>query len=141
MIIDSHCHLDFSVFDSDRKQVIKRANQAGVNKIIIPGVMKKTWCDIKLCCDSYPDIYPCYGLHPYFIDQHSEADLEQLRHWIKINKPIGIGECGLDFYLKNLDQKKQLFYFDKQTKQTKIENGENLIYRWLFMLENLQRQL
>ena len=114
MIIDSHCHLDFKVFNTDREQVIERANKAGVNKIIIPGVMQKTWCDIKLCCDTYPNIYPCYGLHPYFIDQHKEADLEQLRQWVKTNNPIGIGECGLDFYLKNLDSTKQLFYFEKQ---------------------------
>lgn len=114
MIIDSHCHLDFKVFNTDREQVIERASHAGVSKIIIPGVMQKTWRDIKLCCETYPQLYPCYGLHPYFIDQHKEADLELLRHWVKTSKPVAIGECGLDFYLKNLDQKKQIFYFEEQ---------------------------
>jgi TatD DNase family protein len=114
MIIDSHCHLDFKVFDSDREQVIERARQVGVNQIIIPGVMQNTWSDIKLCCESYPHLYPCYGLHPYFIDRHKESDLDKLRHYIENNKPIAIGECGLDFYLKNLDPGKQLFYFKQQ---------------------------
>jgi len=114
MIIDSHCHLDFKVFNTDRKQVIERANQLGVNKIVIPGVMRKTWGDIKLCCETYPGLYPCYGLHPYFIEQHKEADLEQLRYWVETNHPIAIGECGLDFYLKDLNRDKQIFYFEQQ---------------------------
>jgi len=114
MIIDSHCHLDFKVFNSDRDQVIERAKQVGVNKIIIPGVMQKTWPDIKLCCESYHQLYPCYGLHPYFIDQHKESDLQSLREYIENNNPIAIGECGLDFYLKDLDPDKQLFYFEQQ---------------------------
>lgn len=114
MIIDSHCHLDFKIFNADREQVIERANQAGVSKIIIPGVLQKTWSDIKICCETYPHLYPCYGLHPYFIDQHKETDLEQLRYWIETNHPIAIGECGLDFYLKDLNRDKQTFYFEQQ---------------------------
>ena len=114
MIIDSHCHLDFKVFDSDREQVIQRASHVGVNKIIIPGVMQKTWGDIKICCETYPHLYPCYGLHPYFINQHKESDLDKLRHYIEINDPVAVGECGLDFYLKNLDPEKQFFYFEQQ---------------------------
>jgi len=114
MIIDSHCHLDFKDFDSDREQTIERANQVGVKKIIIPGVMQKTWGNIKNFCDIYPQLYPCYGLHPYFIDQHTESDLDKLRRYIEINKPVAIGECGLDFYLKNLEPDKQTFYFEEQ---------------------------
>jgi len=114
MIIDSHCHLDFKVFNTDREQVIERARKVGVSKIIIPGVMRKTWPDIKLCCENHAELYPCYGLHPYFIDQHNESDIQNLRNYIESNPPIAIGECGLDFYLKNLDQDKQLFYFEQQ---------------------------
>lgn len=114
MIIDSHCHLDFKIFNTDRKQVIERAIQADVKKIIIPGVMQSTWGDIKLCCETYPGLYPCYGLHPYFIEQHEESDLEKLRDWVKNNHTIAIGECGLDFYLKDLNREKQTFYFEQQ---------------------------
>ena len=114
MIIDSHCHLDFKIFNADRDQVIERAKQVGVNKIIIPGVMHQTWDDIKLCCESHSHLYPCYGLHPSFIDQHKKSDLQSLREYIENNNPVAIGECGLDFYLKDLDPDKQLFYFEQQ---------------------------
>ena len=76
--------------------------------------MQKTWADIKICCETYPHLYPCYGLHPYFIDQHKESDLDELRHYIETNNPVAVGECGLDFYLKNLDPDKQNFYFEQQ---------------------------
>ena len=114
MIIDSHCHLDFSEFDSDRKQVLQRAEQANIKKIIIPGVIEKTWPKIKQCCKDYPQLYPCYGLHPYFIDQHKPQHLINLKEWVSANKTVAIGECGLDYFLKSLDKEKQQFYFNKQ---------------------------
>ena len=114
MIIDSHCHLDFSDFDSDRSQVLQRAEQANIKKIIIPGVIKKTWNKIKQCCEEHPQLYPCYGLHPYFIDQHTPQDLNDLKEWVSLNKTIAIGECGLDYFLKSLNKEKQLFYFSHQ---------------------------
>jgi TatD DNase family protein len=114
MIIDSHCHIDFDIFDSDREQVIAHANATGVNKIIVPGVMKKTWEKIQICCNDFSGLYACYGLHPYFIDEHAPAHIDNLKQIIDRNKPIAVGECGLDFYLKNLDKETQTFYFEQQ---------------------------
>lgn len=114
MIIDSHCHIDFDVFDIDRDAVLKHASSLGIHKIIVPGVMQNTWQKIKDCCDNYPQLYPCYGLHPYFIHQHSTEDLDKLSGWVQDNKAVAIGECGLDYYLKNLDKASQQFYFEKQ---------------------------
>ncbi len=114
MIIDSHCHLDFSAFDADRGQVLEHAISLGVEKIIVPGVMRKSWGNIKRCCEQYPQLYPCYGLHPYFIEQHSEDDLQRLDRWLRDEHPVALGECGLDFFLKDLDRDKQHYYFEQQ---------------------------
>ncbi|VAW55886.1 Uncharacterized metal-dependent hydrolase YcfH [hydrothermal vent metagenome] len=114
MIIDSHCHLDFDDFNHDRKDVLQRAKLNGIEKIIIPGVMQSTWLKIASCCEQFTMLYPCYGLHPYFIDAHQTQHLNDLRHWIDKKKPIAVGECGLDFYLKNLNKNTQIFYFEQQ---------------------------
>ena len=114
MIIDSHCHIDFKEFDSDRIQVLQRAEAAGVAKIIVPGVIQQTWQRIKTTCEQYPQLYPCYGLHPYYIEQHTENHLQALETWLSSNKAVAIGECGLDFFLKNLDRGQQCFYFEQQ---------------------------
>ncbi len=115
MIIDSHCHIDFKDFDKDRDEVIQRAQIADVSKIIVPGVTQITWQRVKNTCQQYPHLYPCYGLHPYFIDQHTENDLHILKQQLlDDNKTVAVGECGLDFFLKHLDRKKQHFYFEQQ---------------------------
>ena len=114
MIIDSHCHIDFEQFDADRAQVIQRASSASIKKIIVPGVMKSTWQKIKSCCDQFPSLYPCFGLHPYFINKHQPEHLLDLKSWIDSNNPVAVGECGLDFYLKNLDTDLQTLYFEQQ---------------------------
>lgn len=114
MIIDSHCHIDFTEFDSDREHVLAQANNLGITKIIVPGVMQQTWQRITDYCKHYPQLYPCYGLHPYFINKHSEEDIAQLKNTIELNKPVAVGECGLDYFLKDLEKNKQQFYFEEQ---------------------------
>lgn len=114
MIIDSHCHIDFEAFDKDRGQVIQRANQAGIKKIIVPGVINDTWDKIISCCNEFTELYPCFGLHPYFINKHQTQHLVNLKTYLDIHKPIAVGECGLDFFLKNLNTDQQVFYFEQQ---------------------------
>jgi len=114
MIIDSHCHIDFDVFEQDRQAVLQRATSAGVKKIIVPGVMQSTWPKIKSCCETFPALYPCYGLHPYFLDQHKPQHLDNLKTYIDKNKPVAVGECGLDFFINDLNTQTQHFYFEQQ---------------------------
>lgn len=114
IIIDSHCHIDFSDFDGDRNEVIHRAQQHGVEKIIVPGIQRTYWERVRHCCDTYPALYPCYGLHPYFIAEHSSNDIQALANYIEQHRPVAVGECGLDFFLKELDRDQQQFYFEQQ---------------------------
>ncbi len=114
IIIDSHCHIDFADFDGDRSEVIQHAQRLGVEKIIVPGVQRTSWDRVRHCCDTYPALYPCYGLHPYFITEHSEDDIQALANYIEQHRPVAVGECGLDFFLKELDRDQQQFYFEQQ---------------------------
>ena len=76
MIIDSHCHFDFDVFDQRRDQVLQTAKQNGVAKIIVPGVRASSWNKLSNICGQYSECFPCYGLHPYFI-RVTQLDLER----------------------------------------------------------------
>lgn len=114
MIIDSHCHIDFEAFDEDREQVLNRALKLGIQTIIVPGISAATWPRLKAVCQQYPGLYPAYGLHPYFIDQHSDNDLVALDHWLQGGQAIAVGECGLDYYLQHLDKNKQHQLFEAQ---------------------------
>ena len=113
-LIDSHCHLDFDVFNDDRDAVITRAKNSGVTDIVIPGVSSKNWPTLKSICSSNQHIHPCYGLHPYLAHQHSDADINLLKQWIIQNNCVAIGECGLDYRKEQADKKTQMKFFKLQ---------------------------
>jgi len=112
-IIDAHCHLDFECFDDDRIQVIKRAKQNHISDIIIPGTQKKYWSRIQRLCTQV-DLHACYGLHPYWCDQHTLQDLVALEQIITNEICVAVGECGLDYRPQQADKKDQLNFFEAQ---------------------------
>jgi len=96
-LIDSHCHLDFEIFNDDRSEVLQRAKNIGISDIIIPGTEKIHWQRIKTLCKNHSQLHACYGLHPYWVNSHSQEDVEHLKNYIENNDPVAVGECGLDF--------------------------------------------
>ncbi len=119
MLIDSHVHFDDPRFDKDRDAVYQRAMQAGVIAMIMPAITAESWPKTKQCSDQYENVFPAYGLHPYFIDQHKPEHLDQLKDWIKKEQPVAVGECGLDYFLPELDQEKQKNFFEAQLEIAK----------------------
>lgn len=110
-LIDSHCHLDAGEFDADRAAVIDRAQAAGVRAQIVPAVTAASWPGLRDACALAPGLYPAYGLHPVFLDQHRPEHLELLQDWITREHPHAIGECGLDYFIPTLDRQQQQDYF------------------------------
>jgi len=120
-IIDTHCHLDVADFDPDRNNVLERCRVLGVTKIIVPAIESATWSGLLSLC-SKEGLYPALGLHPVFINQHHADDLQKLEQLLEAVTPIAIGEIGLDFYLKELDQQQQLKLFEAQLNIAKEYN-------------------
>jgi TatD DNase family protein len=114
MLIDSHCHLDDDRFDVDRDQVVARARALQINRIVLPATTANRWAKIKQVAETYEGIYPAYGLHPMFIEQHQAAHLRELDEWLDREKPIAVGECGIDFYHSRVDEKWQFQLFNEQ---------------------------
>ncbi len=108
MLIDSHCHLDAAEFDADRDQVLARSRAAGVDGVLVPAVDRGSWQAIADLAARDAEIYPAYGLHPMFLDQHLDTDLAALPDWLEHNRCLAIGECGLDFHVEGLDRDRQL---------------------------------
>jgi len=113
-LIDSHCHLDFINFDKDRDAVLERAKKNGINNIIIPAVSVNNWQKIQALCNQHPNLHPCYGLHPYWVEQHKEADIKKLEAFINETSCIAIGECGLDYRPEQANKEKQQYFFEAQ---------------------------
>ncbi len=113
-LIDSHCHLDADAFDPDRQDVIARAQAAGVVAQLVPAVTAASWPKLRQTCQLTPGLYPAYGLHPMFLAEHRPEHLQQLDEWIQRESPLAIGECGLDFFVDDLDPDAQRLYFQGQ---------------------------
>lgn len=127
-IIDSHCHLDFDDFNSDRNAVIERARNKGIKQIVIPGVKRNSWHFIREICDNYPQLHACYGLHPYLAGEHTDDDITQLRHWLDNNACVAVGECGLDYRKDMVDKNLQLKFFNAQLDIANANNKPVVIH-------------
>ena len=121
-ITDTHCHLDVSDFDLDRDEILARCRAQGISKIIIPAIQSKTWSKVLDLCKSEKGLYPALGLHPVFINQHQADDLNKLEQLLETTSPVAIGEIGLDFYIKELDQQQQIDLFEAQLHIAKNHN-------------------
>ncbi len=107
MLIDTHCHLDFPEFDSDRPEVLKRAAEAGVKYVInIGSSLEGSANSVKLAQD-YPNVYAVVGCHPHDAQNISEGDMETLRLLAGSAKVVAIGEIGLDYYRNFSPREKQ----------------------------------
>lgn len=112
--IDSHAHIDAPEFDLDRDAVLSRARAAGVTAQIVPAVAAAGWDKLKQLAARHPELHPAYGLHPMFLAQHRPWHLDQLALWIESERPVAVGECGLDFFVDGLDPEQQRSVFRRQ---------------------------
>jgi TatD DNase family protein len=110
-LVDSHSHLDAPEFDADRDAVLARARAAGVVAQIVPAVAAAGWPALRALARAHPDLKPAYGLHPVYLDAHQPGDLDRLAQWLADERPVAVGECGLDFFVEGLDPSRQREYF------------------------------
>ena len=117
--IDTHCHLDGEEFLADRDEVVVRAREAGVAKVLVPGIDLKSCQTVLDLCRQYPDYcYPMLGLHPEEVRSDWKSVLAQLREAVvRGGVPIiAIGEVGLDFYWSREFEQEQLDIFEEQVR-------------------------
>jgi len=119
-LIDSHCHLDDDRFDDCRAQVLAQAAFAGVTRLVIPATTANRWDKVKQVCADHDGLYPAYGLHPMFVEQHQVSHLRELDEWLEREQPVAVGECGIDFFHSRVDEKwqRQLFLEQLQLANT-----------------------
>jgi TatD DNase family protein len=116
VLVDSHCHLDAAEFDHDRTGVIARAHKAGITRQIVPAVDADGWPKLREVCSRDPGLFPAYGLHPMYLDAHRDEHLSWLRDWLERERPVAVGECGLDYFIEELDRDAQSRYFEAQLR-------------------------
>jgi len=113
-MFDTHCHLDVAAFNPDRAAVLEHARAGGVAGIVVPGIEARGWDGLSTLCATAPDLHPAFGLHPVFTATHSDTDLDLLEMRLANQRPVAVGEIGLDFYRKDADRARQQVLFEAQ---------------------------
>lgn len=115
MLIDTHCHLNFKAFTEDVNNVINKAKEAGVDKIIIPGAKLDSSEKAIVMAEKFNCCYAAVGIHPHHSDElmsiGSETIIKRLSGLLKNNRAVAIGEIGMDYH-----QYKDHPVIDSQTK-------------------------
>jgi TatD DNase family protein len=114
--IDTHCHLDAAEFDADRDAIYAAAIAGGVDTLVVPAVSRDNFAAVAATCARYRGCQPAWGLHPMYLDVHRPEHLADLRAQIAAQRPLAIGEIGLDFFVRDLDPAAQEFFLVEQLK-------------------------
>src|SRR5687768_1112794 len=96
-MIDSHCHLDFDEYGTDRAEVLARARQAGITAMVTIGSgrdLAPARAAVALAADE-PDIFATVGIHPHDVVRMTEADWTALGELVRAPRVVGVGETGL----------------------------------------------
>lgn len=156
-MIDTHCHLDFPVFDNDRTLILKQAQENGFESIVVPAVVQKDWPRVIDLCkgDNSITLNFSLGLHPCFMNQHASVDEAEVAlneaivrsitgvqegekesakesQTIETNggRLVAVGEIGLDYFIDSPpdSRQKQLALFAMQLSVAKKHNLPVLLH-------------
>ena len=98
MLVDSHCHLDFPDFADELDDVIARAGEAGVTRMVTIGTRVKKFNQVYAIAQRFPSVYCSVGTHPHNAAEEPEVTAEHLVRMADRPKVVAIGEAGLDFH-------------------------------------------
>ncbi len=127
---DTHCHLDFDEFSEHLPTLIDTCSGMGIKGVIIPSITPQNWERVLNIATTLTNetckLSACLGIHPWFLDGLTEADLDTLAQKVNENKHsiIAIGETGIDGTIardsNNLS--KQIEFFEYQLLLANTEN-------------------
>ncbi len=112
-MIDTHSHIYGPEFDDDRAEVLQRARQAGVDKVLLPNINEESIARMLQVAKEYSDMcYPMMGLHPEDVKEDWAQVLDRME--MQLDGMIAVGEVGLDFYWDTTFRKEQIEAFERQ---------------------------
>jgi TatD DNase family protein len=120
-LIDTHCHLYSEEFLEDRREMIQRAVNAGVDRFFMPNIDKNSIDGMLELEEEFPGrCYPMMGLHPCYVKEDADDQLEIVRDWLAVRHFAAVGEIGLDFYWDLTFKEKQFEVFRKQLEWSTV---------------------
>jgi TatD DNase family protein len=108
MLVETHAHLDYPDFAPDFDDVLRRATEAGVTRIITIGTSVESSRRAVDLAEKHSNVFAVIGVHPTYAHEAEEDVVTPLRELTKNPRVVGIGEIGLDYhYLPSVEVKKR----------------------------------
>lgn len=114
MIIDTHAHLYYDNIVIYLEEILKRAVDAGIKRIIVPAVDLKTSKEIIQLSEKHDIIFCAVGFHPCDVQKSKISDIDELEKLLSHEKVVAIGETGLDYYWDKSTIELQKEFFNQQ---------------------------
>ena len=122
MFIDSHCHIYYDTFNNDIVDVINRAQDVGVEKLICIGVDLESSESCINLANKFKNVYATVGFHPHESKLAEPDFLNILNSMAEDSKVVAIGEIGLDFHYNHSNADIQRKVFIQQLELAKSIN-------------------
>lgn len=97
-LIDTHTHLFVEQFDQDREEMIQRAQESGVEFMLLPNIDVQSVNAVLSTVGSFPSARPMWGLHPCHVFADWQQELAKIQPLFDSHPAVAVGEIGLDFY-------------------------------------------
>jgi TatD DNase family protein len=97
-LIETHAHLDYPDFAPDFDEVLRRATEAGVTRIITIGTSLESSRRAVALAEKYPNVFAVIGVHPTYVEESGEDVITPLRELAANPRVVAIGETGLDYH-------------------------------------------
>src|SRR5213594_8972 len=98
MLIETHAHLDYPDFAGDFEDVLRRANEAAVTRIVTIGTSMESSRRAVDLAEKYSNIYAVIGVHPTYAEKAQDDVMTPLRELANSPRVVAIGETGLDYH-------------------------------------------
>lgn len=122
-LIDSHTHLYLPEFDNDRDELIEKAYQNKVIKMLMPNIDRDSLAPMLDIAEKYPKLcHSMIGLHPTYVKEDYNEQFADIFSYFQKEKFVAIGEIGIDLYWDKKFLKEQIIIFRKQL-QMAVDNN------------------
>jgi TatD DNase family protein len=97
-LVDTHCHLNLPEFENDLEEVLRRAEEAGVARIVVPGIDLESSTRAVRLAERFSQVYAAVGVHPHAASTWEASTEAALTDLMNSERVVAVGEIGLDFY-------------------------------------------
>ncbi|MBN2639363.1 MAG: TatD family hydrolase [Bacteroidales bacterium] len=117
---DTHTHLYVEEFDEDRQQIVQKAIDDGVTKMLLPNIDSATLTNMMTLVKGNPkNCFPMMGLHPTSVNDNFQDELALVKKELATKNYFGVGEIGIDLYWDETFREQQVEAFRRQLKWAK----------------------